>query len=256
MATYLLTWNPNNWLWDDFEQRVESVNAGYEVTMEWSTGGTKRIVEDDRFFMMRLGCAPKGIIGSGLFLGGVSLGEHYNDEGRTANYAPIQFDALVAPKPEQENYLSLSELNAQFPLMKWTPQASGISIRELYLIDLEKLWEKRLAGQKVERQPLLEGVIRRVMSDQRERNPEARLRCIEHYGLTCVICQFNFEETYGESGKGFIHVHHLKPLSRAKGERAVNPVRDMRPVCANCHSVIHRQQTPRTIEEMRLLIQK
>ncbi len=32
----------------------------------------------------------------------------------------------------------------------------------------------------------------------------------------CCICGFDFEETYGQIGEGFIEVHHIKPVSSLK----------------------------------------
>ena len=48
----------------------------------------------------------------------------------------------------------------------------------------------------------------------------------------------NFEQVYGELGKDYIEVHHLHPVSQ--GERQVNPIEDLIPLCSNCHSMIHR----------------
>jgi len=56
-----------------------------------------------------------------------------------------------------------------------------------------------------------------------------------------MVCKFNFEETYGEIGKGFIHVHHIKPLA-SSGETRVDPYNDLVVVCPNCHSIIHRHK--------------
>jgi 5-methylcytosine-specific restriction protein A len=73
-----------------------------------------------------------------------------------------------------------------------------------------------------------------------ERNPEARRECLEHYGYTCAVCGFNFENVYGEVGKGIICVHHKVPISRFKGEEhIVSPTEDLIPVCHNCHAIIH-----------------
>ena len=47
----------------------------------------------------------------------------------------------------------------------------------------------------------------------------------------------------GELGKGFIHIHHTKPLSTYEGEEAIISPDDLVPVCANCHMIIHRQKT-------------
>jgi 5-methylcytosine-specific restriction protein A len=87
-----------------------------------------------------------------------------------------------------------------------------------------------------------------------ERNPEARKRCIDIYGYTCSVCDFDFAERYGELGKDFIHVHHIKPLAEIKGDYSVNPEKDLRPVCPNCHAMIHRTTPPLKIEELKKLL--
>ncbi len=35
-------------------------------------------------------------------------------------------------------------------------------------------------------------------------------------------------------------MHHLVPLSELDGTTEVDPVTNMRPLCSNCHSMIHR----------------
>ena len=59
---------------------------------------------------------------------------------------------------------------------------------------------------------------------------------------------------YGERGVGFIHVHHLKPLSEISKEYEVDPIGDLRPLCPNCHAMIHRRPEM-GIEELKELIQ-
>jgi predicted HNH restriction endonuclease len=87
-----------------------------------------------------------------------------------------------------------------------------------------------------------------------ERNPEARRRCIEHHGASCCVCGFNFEQKFGAVAQGFIHVHHLKPLSEIQQEYDVDPVADLRPICPNCHAIIHLGGKTRSIEEVKSLI--
>ncbi|MGN2392265.1 HNH endonuclease [Pelomicrobium sp. G1] len=98
---------------------------------------------------------------------------------------------------------------------------------------------------------LMEGALRRVMSSEYERNPAARRACIEHYGTACFVCGFSFEATFGELGRGFIHVHHLTPVSSVGANHAVDPINDLRPVCPNCHAMLHREDPPLTIEALR-----
>lgn len=98
--------------------------------------------------------------------------------------------------------------------------------------------------------PLVEGAVCRVTVNAYERNPQARRRCIEAHGTRCEICRFSFGEAYGEVAEGYIHVHHLRPLSEIACEYTVDPVEDLRPVCPNCHAVLHRRIPAFSIEEV------
>lgn len=98
---------------------------------------------------------------------------------------------------------------------------------------------------------IYEGAIRKVTVNSYERNPIARKRCIKHWGTKCQGCGFDFESKYGEIGRGYVHVHHLVPLSEVKSSYEVDPVIDMCPVCPNCHAIIHRRNPPLSIEELR-----
>ena len=83
-----------------------------------------------------------------------------------------------------------------------------------------------------------------------------RKECIEHYGTTCSICNFNFEKIYGKIGENFIHVHHLTDISIIAENYNVNPIIDLRPVCPNCHAMLHKKVPAYTIEEIKLFISK
>jgi 5-methylcytosine-specific restriction protein A len=96
-----------------------------------------------------------------------------------------------------------------------------------------------------------EGSVRRVLVNAYERDPRARRQCIAKYGNHCSICKLSFAERYGKAAQGFIHVYHLRQLSEIREDYAVDPERDLRPVCPNCHAVLHRRNPPYTIEEVR-----
>lgn len=87
-----------------------------------------------------------------------------------------------------------------------------------------------------------------------ERNSAAREACIDHYGATCFVCGFDFEHGYGELGKGRIHVHHLTPFASRDGARETNPVVDLRPVCPNCHWMLHQRNPPIPVAELKTLV--
>lgn len=101
---------------------------------------------------------------------------------------------------------------------------------------------------------LVEGAVRQVSVNAYERNPVARARCIEAYGAICVVCNFDFGAMYGSSASGFIHVHHIKALASIGTRYEVNPIEDLRPVCPNCHAVIHMATPARSIEEVKAML--
>ncbi|PGQ44865.1 HNH endonuclease, partial [Bacillus thuringiensis] len=74
-----------------------------------------------------------------------------------------------------------------------------------------------------------------------ERNIKNRKKAIEIHGLNCYACGFNFEEIYGERGKDFIEIHHIKPLSTLEEAIVIDPETDLVPLCANCHRMVHRR---------------
>ena len=101
---------------------------------------------------------------------------------------------------------------------------------------------------------LTEGTANRVIVTIYERDPRARQQCIQHFGCRCAVCGFDFEKAFGELGRGFIHVHHLKPLSQIKEEYEVDPIADLRPVCPNCHAMIHNGAEMMSIQNLKKLI--
>ncbi|MBX2974237.1 MAG: HNH endonuclease [Flavobacteriales bacterium] len=101
---------------------------------------------------------------------------------------------------------------------------------------------------------LPEGGVRQVWVDAYERNPVARDRCIEYWGYTCSVCEVDMGDTYGPIGDGFIHVHHIIPISDRKSEYLIDPINDLRPVCPNCHAMLHREDPPLSIDGLRTLI--
>jgi hypothetical protein len=97
----------------------------------------------------------------------------------------------------------------------------------------------------------VEGATKSIKVNAYERNLKAREKCINYYGCACFVCGFDFHSYYGSVGIGYIQVHHLKPLSEIGEAYEVDPITDLRPVCANCHAIIHRRNPPYAIEEVK-----
>lgn len=103
---------------------------------------------------------------------------------------------------------------------------------------------------------LYEGTVFKISVNAYERNLKARRQCIIHYGTSCSVCGFNFREVYGKVGEGFIHVHHLRPLADIGEEYKIDSIVDLRPVCPNCHAIIHKRNPPYSIEEVKEFLRR
>jgi 5-methylcytosine-specific restriction protein A len=102
----------------------------------------------------------------------------------------------------------------------------------------------------------LEGKAQQVFVNIYERDKVAREKCLEHYGYKCFACGLLLSNIYGKIAEKFIHVHHLIELSKIKIEYNVDPIKDLRPLCPNCHAIIHREKTTLTIDDIINLIKE
>lgn len=101
-----------------------------------------------------------------------------------------------------------------------------------------------------------EGAKTQILVNKYERSSIARQRCIAENGTTCFVCGLNFEDFYGEIGKGFIHVHHIVPLHEIGETYKVDYKKDLIPVCPNCHAMLHRKKDgqPFTWQELKNIV--
>jgi len=112
-----------------------------------------------------------------------------------------------------------------------------------------------------------EGALDNRTTTQRVRSAKLREIAINefkkaHNGqVFCVVCGFNFSETYGEHGKDFIEIHHIEPmhLMDIEGEKTTieKALKKVAMVCPNCHKMIHRDKGKMlSIEELKALLKK
>jgi len=129
------------------------------------------------------------------------------------------------------------DFNAVYP---WATGFFGLAIALLPLGEIE---ESMLEGES-------EGATLIKLVKQYERSRINRAACIEVHGPDCKICGFSFGVFFGELGEGFIHVHHIVPVSEMGGSYILNPAKDLIPVCPNCHSMLHRRMPALLPEEL------
>jgi 5-methylcytosine-specific restriction protein A len=87
-----------------------------------------------------------------------------------------------------------------------------------------------------------------------ERNAINRANCLAAHGDACLACGTNFGRTYGSIGEGFIHVHHVVPVSKLGPGYMIDPVDDLIPLCPNCHAMAHRSDPPFRVEQLRAFL--
>ncbi|KAA6336491.1 hypothetical protein EZS27_015348 [termite gut metagenome] len=95
--------------------------------------------------------------------------------------------------------------------------------------------------------------------DVMKRSRKDRQDCIDYHGKACKICGFDFEKTYGDIGKEFIEVHHIESitiLSRHDKYVGTDPIKDLIPLCSNCHSMLHRKRPAYTPENIKSNLKK
>ena len=156
------------------------------------------------------------------------LGMHSIDKAAEKSYRELCGQLNIEPSNKERSY--------------WSVEVDQASLKDVL--------RSGNLGFPDETEEYVEGATKSVYINAHERNREARKACIEHYGVKCIVCDFDFEEKYGLIGKSFIHVHHLKPIAKQSGEHTVNPITDLRPVCPNCHAMLHLSDPPYTIEEL------
>lgn len=273
--TFLLTWNPLN------QVSLEKINevraqmmAGEVCSWQWTCRSVNRVSAGARFLMLRQGPEPRGIIGSGW----IRTDAWFDDEDTPM--VDILWRRLVDPERPLDPKMIQGAKHVH-----WTPNGSGTGLPEDAYDAVWAAWEAHSANDHAAPLPLppseneassvstaartapqedaassVEGRLVEGWSSRRERDPANRARCLAAHGYRCAVCAMSFAEEYGEIGEGFIHIHHEQPL--AASDDAAGAVHDpettMKPVCPNCHAMLHRGQDAtrgevRSIAELKAL---
>lgn len=147
MKTWLFTWNPDRWAWDDDitgykEMKNDIDEIGYAYG-KWSCGVNKSIQNGDRIFLIRIGRKERGIVASGYAASGMLEGIHWDlnkrKEGKKARRVYIKFDHII---DDMDKLLSYEDLKEISETMVWSAQSSGISIPDDVAIKLEEKWNE------------------------------------------------------------------------------------------------------------------
>jgi 5-methylcytosine-specific restriction protein A len=276
--TFLLTWNPLNEVpMAEFEEARRQLASGEPCSWHWTCRSNRKVRAGDHFLMLRKGDKPRGIVGSGW----IRTNAWY--DAQDVSYVDILWRRLVDPnRPLDTATIQGADQ------VHWSPQGSGIELPEDAFEAVWQAWDAYSANDRAAERPptvrpaearlpltpaaqtetesaedaasSVEGRLIEGWSTHRERDPVNRARCLAAHGYRCAVCAMSFAEEYGEIGEGFIHIHHENPL--AASDDAAGAVHDpettMKPVCPNCHAMLHRGQDAtrgevRSIAELKAL---
>ena len=142
--TYLITWNPQKWnRWPGgYASVVSQVNSGKPYIESW-TFSNSEVKPGDICYLVRLGDDPRGIIAKGIVKSKKYKAPHYDldraAKGETTDHVDVEFSEMI--DYQTDNFIPWSDLAELFPEQMWTPQSSGIAIKDEYTSDLNDLWE-------------------------------------------------------------------------------------------------------------------
>jgi len=114
---------------------------------------------------------------------------------------------------------------------------------------------KQIRGKPSNTDLLHEGFKRSTTFAKHERSKKNREAAIQKHGVVCFGCQKAMAEIYGKIADGYIHIHHVQPISEYSSARKPN-INELVPLCPNCHAVVHLEKPPITIEQLQKLISK
>ena len=185
---YLLTWNPDNWNWPVYKEKVQAAKEGKAVIESW-TSSSKQPKVGDQVFLLK---TKVGIIGHGHVEKASYDAPHYNSEkakdGLTTNHIDVKFDWLM--DETENNYISIDLLESVFPKQTWRPQSSGIEIKEEYINNLEKVFQqvKSIPNSRIDFGTVytfLKNYCRRIYSDpEKAGDQKAEMEEIKKVGQT------------------------------------------------------------------------
>lgn len=245
----ILCWNrddPDTWPVDEYQEFRSWVTDEGPQEGGWSVGRRKNIQPGVHALLLAQGQKhPRGLVGHGIICAPPSPDEHWKDPASITNYVRVIWDNLLP----WEEPIPIDELVACAPQLPWRTgiQGSGFPVAPGALSALLDLWthfdpalEEAGPGE-LSAKEYREGAVRTVMVNRYERDPQARQACLDHHGYTCQACMADLTTVYGqELGQRAIHVHHVIPMATRGKEYRLDPVRDLVPLCPNCHNVIHK----------------
>jgi 5-methylcytosine-specific restriction enzyme A len=258
--TAVLLWNPKYYPLEKLQAEwLQPSLAGEAPSASWTCHCRDHLKAGDAIILVQVGNGERGIIASG-----VCLGPRPRKEGTPR--VGVQFTQMV-PIESIKGPHAFRKEDMNSPLAeRWNGahfRESGRLLESEMASDLMKQWNEwwALLGQSSQTGhdglTAFEGEAKVGVSIRFERSEALRNAKLRGSDFCCEVCGFNFERVYGELGRGFIECHHEHPLAARDGASRQTTLDQLRLVCRNCHSMLHKGQppeSPRTIDGLKKLL--
>lgn len=271
MAAIILVWDPDRGEGWNYAAAVERVGETGQFLADWTVTGPAQILACTEVWLWVQGRTRCGLLGHGTVVSGAHHGPAAAGEPElpgahgtaaaplhtAARRIAVAFDALIPSGDELPPALFADVV----PDIPWIAPMRPVTVLAPFLeAKVRAVWRGFGPSRTSAPDHLVPGsypeqASRRVEVNRFESSAEAQRICIAHHGASCAACGLSFESTYGDSGAGFIEVHHLVPPELLGSGYQLDPVVDLVPLCPNCHAMAHLGvATPRTVAELRQLL--
>ena len=135
MSVYLLTWNPTNFSTNSDEVGQLDYTVGEEI--RWSCN-SKQPKNGDIVYLVRVGVEPRGIIAKGIVTQESYMDSDWKNPENQRSYINFKLKSLRTSC--EQGLLPILLLNAALPEQNWSPQSSGIRIKDEVVPQLDAFW--------------------------------------------------------------------------------------------------------------------
>lgn len=137
MSSYLLSWNPKNFLSGGEGSDQETLDYQKDEIVRWSCH-SKQVLEGDNVYLIKLGKGTRGIIAKGVVTKASYIDKCWNDSTKERAY--IDFRVEDIRHDCNEGLIPQVLLLKACPEQQWSPQSSGILIKSEYEETVNNLW--------------------------------------------------------------------------------------------------------------------
>lgn len=235
MNTFILMWNPaiSSYTWERFkdDQKVMCEDGWGEGVGNWSIWEHDLAHEGDRFFMVKVGAEPTGIVMAGEFLSAPYEDEDWSGKGRQTFY--VDLDIYDQIDPDKAEIITTQELSRLIPDFDWSGGHSGRLLDKESADKLELLWLKyqnKMRGIKEEGAIYMQYMYE-LTSSQIEYFRRTR-------GGTCEVCGYDYRKVFGEDCDLYVRHGYLIEWDEQDDPQPEDKLMSrIRCVCRNCRQM-------------------